>query len=462
MHVTLVLTHRCNLACDYCYAGEHYKREMDDDTLQRAVALLVADAGASPGRARLGFFGGEPLLAEPLMRRAVSLARETVAPYGVELDISCTTNGSLVGPQQAAWLVENGVRVTVSIDGVREAHEVQRPCAGGRSSYDQCLEGLLNLLAAGGKPAAMMVVTPKTAAFLFRSVSWLWDLGVNSVHANVDVTASWSAEAREELGRELVAVGREQLARNLRGWPVSFDPFEVSLPDHKDADDSDPSAPRATRVVVATSGWLYSCAPMVGEDRDDGPEAKLRIGHVSDAPETIAAARPREGSSCGQGGACACAAYLETGDPTRGGPVGLWWGAVCRRIGFAIAAALDDQGVARPGDEQPRKRRRSRRGLVGLVAGVSTLLVGGGLYLQQLLAPKASCPNVKPTRPAVRGVTLGGVGRPDPEPPPAPGKMLMRPKPQKTPAAPKVAPDKPPKTKPKRQPARDMIDGKMG
>ena len=71
MDVALVLTHRCNFACGYCYAGEHHKTDMDEGVLERAVELLFADAEPS---VQLSFFGGEPFLAFDAMRRAVTLA----------------------------------------------------------------------------------------------------------------------------------------------------------------------------------------------------------------------------------------------------------------------------------------------------------------------------------------------------------------------------------------------------
>ena len=40
MHVTLVLTHECNLACSYCYTGEKFRREMDWETAMRSLDLL--------------------------------------------------------------------------------------------------------------------------------------------------------------------------------------------------------------------------------------------------------------------------------------------------------------------------------------------------------------------------------------------------------------------------------------
>ena len=93
MDVSLVLTHRCNLACGYCYAGEHTRRNMDDRTRERAVDLLYADGADA---AQLSFFGGEPFLAFDDMRLATASARARADELGKSLRLQCTTNATVI------------------------------------------------------------------------------------------------------------------------------------------------------------------------------------------------------------------------------------------------------------------------------------------------------------------------------------------------------------------------------
>jgi uncharacterized protein len=433
MDVTLVLTHRCNLACTYCYAGDHHAAQMDDATMDRALELLYTD-GAD--RAQLSFFGGEPFLAFTAMRRAVAGARERAA--GRPLLLQCTTNGAALTDEHVRFIVQTGLRVTVSIDGVKAAHDLNRVRAGGQSSFAAVERGLRMLVEAGVRPEAMMVITPDTARWVQESVSWLWDAGVERVRANLSLRADWD-EHRDVLQRQLVAVGRDLLGRRLelrrrvREIPaalvetlqvVEFEPFTPR-------GGGCAAAPARNQVVVGTSGNLYPCAPMVGEDRDDGAEAALRIGHVTDGAAAIA---PRTGDGCASGGTCSCAAYLETGDPTTGGENGLWFARVCREIGAAVVAGLAADAphpiiVAAP----PPRRRTSRRALLGAFIGVGGLaLAGGGQLVTLRLARdgKAACPRtageitapppppvvVAPTPPLDARVD-GGLSAPPPPPP---------------------------------------------
>ncbi len=373
MDVALILTHRCNLDCGYCYAGEHHKTDIEDAVLRRGVELLFADGSR---RAQLSFFGGEPFLAFDAMRRAVALAEGRAEEHGAELTVQCTTNGTRIREEQLRFVLEHGVHVTVSIDGIREAHDANRPLAGGKPSFDAVLEGLRALVRAGAKVDAMMVITPETAQYAYLSASFLWGEGVRTVRANLVLDASWTDEERAELREQLVSIGWEMLARRMRGEDVSFRPFEAGMRAQTGA--AVPASKRV-KVVVGTSGHLYPCAPMVGEDRDDGPEAALRIGHVAQEPATIRAAASTYGVRCENGKGCQCASYLETGSRYTPGRMGRWYGLVCEEIGRTIAESLARHRAAPPA--APRRRGV----LVGLAAIVGGAAVGAPL-LSGLLA----------------------------------------------------------------------------
>lgn len=67
-----------------------------------------------------------------------------------------------------------------------------------------------------------MKVVPAAAPFLFRSVRRLWDGGVACVELELDPGSEWTLADREVLREELIAIGRESLARRLRGGEAGF------------------------------------------------------------------------------------------------------------------------------------------------------------------------------------------------------------------------------------------------
>ncbi len=72
MDLTLCLTHDCNLACTYCYAGHERAAAMDRDTAAAALQLAFGEVRA--GKLQLSFFGGEPLLEWELLTWAGRVA----------------------------------------------------------------------------------------------------------------------------------------------------------------------------------------------------------------------------------------------------------------------------------------------------------------------------------------------------------------------------------------------------
>lgn len=452
MDVTLVLTHRCNLDCNYCYAGEHHKRDIEDQVLYDGVELLFADKAKT---VQLSFFGGEPLLAFDAMRRAIERAQLRAVDEDRTLTVQCTTNGSAIRDEHVELFARTGTRVTVSIDGVAEAHDLNRPRAGGGSSFDQVHRGLRRLLDAGLEPDAMMVITPQTVPHVYRSVSWLWSEGVKTVRANLELAAPWGQQERDELGEQLASVGVELAARRRRGEAVRFVPFERGMIKR---------APRPRRererkqVVVGTRGHLYPCAPMVGEDRDDGPEARMRLGHLSEGPRAALCGVKKKGAGCSDGGACACAAYLETGDRATSGPTGLWYAAVCRTIGEAIAEQLADSSDSVPG---------RRLFMIGVAAAASGVALAVPLWLS---SEDGGCSRrtgdiAEPPEPPPPG------GLSAPEPPPEPEITvdgdIAAPPPEEPPPPPGSIAPPPPKPEPKVRgqlavPRRVDVKGDLG
>jgi cyclic pyranopterin phosphate synthase len=112
------VTDRCNFRCVYCMPKEVFGR--DYQFLPRAQLLdyeeiaRLAQAFVANGVRKIRITGGEPLV-----RKHVERLVEMLAPLGV--DLTLTTNGSLL-PQKAQLLADAGLsRVTVSLDSLDDA-----------------------------------------------------------------------------------------------------------------------------------------------------------------------------------------------------------------------------------------------------------------------------------------------------------------------------------------------------
>src|SRR5437867_6667469 len=96
--------------------------------------------------AHVTFFGGETLLNFPVLKKTVAYARQRAAEIGKEVDFSLTTNATLLRPEIIDFLAENGVGVTISIDGPKEMQNRFRVFHNGTGSYDVVAPKIRELL----------------------------------------------------------------------------------------------------------------------------------------------------------------------------------------------------------------------------------------------------------------------------------------------------------------------------
>jgi uncharacterized protein len=177
---------------------------MSPESLRRAVEYLLDKAGTN-GKVSVTFFGGEPLLRFPLIRTAVGEARRMALERGKQISFSITTNGTLLTPEIAGFLKENGISVCLSIDGPREIHDRNRPYPSGRGSYEDVARGLSVLMEnKNGFPVAARVTLGHGAVDVRKTFDHLRGLGFDEVGFAPASAAAGSPSALTE--EELSAV----------------------------------------------------------------------------------------------------------------------------------------------------------------------------------------------------------------------------------------------------------------
>ncbi|RAY16042.1 hypothetical protein DPM19_09405 [Actinomadura craniellae] len=141
---------RCNLSCDHCYVYEHadqsWRRQppaMAPATVRQAARRIAEHAAAHRVDGVLVVLhGGEPTLLGPAGLRAVLAELRAAIEPVTRLDLRIHTNGVLLDERLCELFAEYGVRVGVSLDGDRQANDLHRRYADGRSSHRQVLRGL--------------------------------------------------------------------------------------------------------------------------------------------------------------------------------------------------------------------------------------------------------------------------------------------------------------------------------
>jgi cyclic pyranopterin phosphate synthase len=118
------VTDRCNFRCSYCMPKEVFDRDYtflpQSSLLTFEEIVRLARVFVAHGVRKIRLTGGEPLLRRHL-ERLVAMLAELRSGDGERLDLTLTTNGSVL-ERKAAALKDAGLRrVTVSLDAIDDA-----------------------------------------------------------------------------------------------------------------------------------------------------------------------------------------------------------------------------------------------------------------------------------------------------------------------------------------------------
>ncbi|HYA71825.1 MAG TPA: radical SAM protein [Roseiarcus sp.] len=173
--VTLSLTTSCNLKCVYCYIyGGDENRSMPE-AMARGSIDFVADNAEKTGAKSIGvmFHGeGEPTYNWSLFKKVVEYAEATAETRKLDLTLSLQSNG-LWSDAQREYIVGHVDDVGLSIDGLAEVQDVQRPVRTGKSSFEIVKKNLIALKELGVEPAIHATVTPTSVGKMNEFVTFL-------------------------------------------------------------------------------------------------------------------------------------------------------------------------------------------------------------------------------------------------------------------------------------------------
>ena len=131
--LTLQITQRCNLKCEYCtYSGNYFNRGHANKVMPFEIAKKAIDYFISHSRDAsyfvISFYGGEPLLEFELMKQCVKYADNKAE--GRKVSYNFTTNGTLLTEEKYEFLVKHDFRILVSLDGPQKVHDRHRVFVG--------------------------------------------------------------------------------------------------------------------------------------------------------------------------------------------------------------------------------------------------------------------------------------------------------------------------------------------
>ena len=236
-----------------------------------AVELLFREA--RPGdKVSLSFLGGEPLLNRGVIRAATEHAAALAVVRKSALTLSITSNGTLIRPEDFEFFENHGFAVTVSLDGVGDVHDRQRPFKNGAGSYEQVVERIRPALKQQRRMqvSARVTVSPKNMD-LAPTLEAFVGIGFHSV----GFSPLLNAPSGGELGREhlaimlgqMIACGRRFESAIVAGRRYPFLNMVTALKElHRGTHNPYPCGAGIGYFGVDAGGVLYACHRFVNDD----------------------------------------------------------------------------------------------------------------------------------------------------------------------------------------------------
>jgi uncharacterized protein len=145
LQLILLPTEQCNFRCTYCYEDFAIGRMSPETVI--AVKRLIGRRADRLSHLQISWFGGEPMLARPIIEDISSFARDAEQRSGhLSYAGDMTTNGYLLNGKAIEFLADLGIRTyQISLDGPKQYHDRTRVRADGGGSFDRIWTNLLSI-----------------------------------------------------------------------------------------------------------------------------------------------------------------------------------------------------------------------------------------------------------------------------------------------------------------------------
>jgi len=254
-NLVLHLTEECNMRCKYCFV-QHSSKRMSEKVAMSAIDFLLASCKEY---ARVTFFGGEPLLEEPLLRKITEYIK-TKSHRPVALGI--ITNGTLISDSFLEFAEKHDIKISLSYDGLN--NDDNRVNKDGFALLD--ISRLSDAITKY-RFFSTSVITADNVGGLYDNVVHLKELGFRDMNFFLDYSSRWELKHVE-----LLKTAFEQIAEKYVEWLQNGDRVRINKIDDmiacyaSDFGLSKTKVRRDMAYSVAVDGNVYPYASAVGNE----------------------------------------------------------------------------------------------------------------------------------------------------------------------------------------------------
>lgn len=199
-NITFIVTQDCNLRCKYCYeVNKNSKHSMSFQVAKKAVDYILSNPEIFKSKGVIfDFIGGEPFLEIELIDKITDYIKLKMFkedhPWFSLFKLSFTSNGILYNDEKVQKYIKKNkdiLSIGISIDGIKEKHDLNRVYSDGRGSYDDVSKNIPLWLEQFPNSATKVTFGSPDLKYLKESIIHLWNMGIKDVPANVVYEDVW-------------------------------------------------------------------------------------------------------------------------------------------------------------------------------------------------------------------------------------------------------------------------------
>lgn len=284
--LTFIVTEDCNLRCKYCYiTHKASNKKMNFSVAKKFIDYILNSEMIKQHAVTLDFIGGEPLLEIELIDKICDYFKLKTYEMGISwywnYRISICTNGvNYLDKRIQKFISKNKSKLsmTITIDGTKAKHDLQRVFPDGTGSYDVVKK---NVDVWKNQFYASTKVTFASAdlKYLKDSIIELWQEGIPEIAANVVFEDVWKEDDDKIFEEQLRELADYILENHL------FDKYQCSLFDDSIGQPYTEDMLKLTScgagkmLAVGVDGKLYPCMRYCSYSLNHQDE--YVIGHVN-------------------------------------------------------------------------------------------------------------------------------------------------------------------------------------
>ena len=209
-HITILVTRKCNLKCEYCY------QEHNEKNMSREISNQIVDIVRRYNIKNISLFGGEPLINWEIIKHIVDELTHEDVQYGL------ITNGLLLDDEKLDFIEKNKIALAISYDGKRT---MKRAKSVGQaeliySSLKKAISRITSL-------TICMTICKDNIVGLTRDAICLYEDGIKNIKFSIDSwNHKWTNQEFEILKEECRRILLHCIEKNKKGIDITFSDFK--------------------------------------------------------------------------------------------------------------------------------------------------------------------------------------------------------------------------------------------